>query len=631
MAQNRSVQLDSLLLIAKTTTDNSVKASVHSRLAWLYINNDITIAEAHLDSSMVLYSHLKDENGIAISNYKYAVLNRFLGEYKVAHGYIDKYLDFAETLKDTFKTANGLFQKGVIFSLQTDYQSSLKQYHKTLSLYESLKDSTGMGFTLNSIGIVYKNLKMYDKAIKSYEQAVAIHTKKNDLNNLANVYNGLGSVYSELQNYDKALEYFHETLVIDEKIKNNWGMAQVSKNIGLIHLEKQNYSKALEYLNKAYKIQAAYEYTSDIAETLTQLSSVYIELGNYKKSEALLNDVLQHNIPSKKVYQNLHLQSYKLYDKIGKHKLALYHHEKYTAYKDSIFNEENLKNVNTLQLQFETEKKEKEIVEQELKLSKQEDAYQKKKMQYGIMTGIAAILLITSLLTFFIFKQRQKRKTQEILTLKREHQIKTLEALIEGEENERFRIAKELHDGVNGDLAAIKYKLSSLLEMNNQVIKEAIIMIDDSCKQVRAISHDLVPPSLENFDLVEAAEVYCSNLSEANPETDIVFQHMGDTVDLSKKVEINIFRIIQELVTNSLKHAKATIVNVQISNRNNHIQITVEDNGIGFDKDNLKSQGIGLNNVKSRVEYLKATMDLISNNNGTSYTIDIDKERLNEN
>ena len=631
LAQNRQQQLDSLLHLTKTTADSTKKASAHSRLAWLYLNNNVPIAEAHLDTSMVLYTALKDEDGVAESNYKYAVLNRVLGEYKDAHEYIDKYLVYAETLKDTFKIANALFQKGVVSSLQVDYQSSLEQYHKTLGFYESLKDSTGMGFTLNSIGIVYKNLKNYGKAIESYKQAEAIHLKKNDLNNLANVYNGLGSVYSEQKNYEKALDYFNQVLTIDEQIGNNWGIAKVSKNIGLIHVERQNYSKALEYFNKAHKIQKEYEFTSEIAETLTQLSTVYMKLGDYKKSEDILKQAFEYNIPSKKVYKDMHLQSYELYENIGNSKLALFHHKKYITYKDSVFNDNNLKNINALQIQFETEKKEKEIIAQELQLNKQEEAYQKKQVQYNYMTGIAIFLLLTSILIFFVFNQRQKRKTQEILTLKREHQIKTLEALIEGEENERFRIAKELHDGVNGDLSAIKYKLSSLMEMNNKVIKEAIAMIDDSCKQVRAISHDLVPPSLENFNLVEATEVYCNNLNETHSSTEIVFQYLGDAIAVSKKVEINMFRIIQELVTNSLKHAEATVVNVQISNRNAHIQITVEDNGIGFNKDEVTSKGIGLGNVQSRVEYLNASIDLISNENGTSYTIDIDVDQLHDN
>ncbi|MEW4923085.1 sensor histidine kinase [Algibacter sp. 2305UL17-15] len=628
--QNSNRELDSLLHVTGITPSLSEKASAHSRLAWLYINQDIKTAEAHLDSATVLYTQLKDNKGISVCNYKYAVLNRFLGNYNLALDYIDEYQQYATEQLDTFKIANGLFQKGVIHSLQNNYEASLKAYHKTLSLYETIGDSTGMGFTLNSIGIVYKNLEKYEQAIESYQQAVAIHEKKNDLNNLANVYNGLGTVYVEQQNLDKALDYFNKTLAMDKELKNTWGTAKVSKNIALIYIEKKQYQKALSFLESAYNIQKSHDYTSDLAETLSQLSTVNMLMGNFQKSEALLQQSFKHHVPSKKVFRDMHLQSYKLYDTTGRVTNALHHYKKYTTYKDSILNDENLKQINTLEIQFETEKKDRAIIEQQLLLRQNENAFQKKKVQFNYMTGIAIFLLIVSILIFLVFKQRQKRKTQEILTLKREHQIKTLEALIEGEENERFRIARELHDGVNGDLSAIKYKLSSLLEMNNKVIKEAIAMIDDSCKQVRAISHNLVPPSLKNFNLVEVTETYCNKLNSINPSVEIVFQHLGEDITISKKAEINSFRIIQELVTNSLKHADASKITVQISNRNNSVQITVEDDGKGFDKDEATVNGIGLSNVQSRIDYLNAEVDFISNESGTSYTLDIDITQHND-
>ena len=239
-------------------------------------------------------------------------------------------------------------------------------------------------------------------------------------------------------------------------------------------------------------------------------------------------------------------------------------------------------------------------------------------------------MLVASILVWYLFQQRQKSKNQEIVALKREHQIKTLETLIEGEEKERLRIAQELHDGVNGDLSAIKFKLSTLLEMNNTVIKEAIIMIDNSCNQVRAISHNLVPPSLDNFNLIEAVATYCDESNSSHFQK-ITFQHLGEAMNISKKEEINIFRIIQELITNSIKHAEATDINVQISCRNKIVQITVEDNGKGFDLYNVKNKGIGLKNIESRADYLHAKLDVISNKLGTSTTIEIDKNKDDSN
>ena len=184
-----------------------------------------------------------------------------------------------------------------------------------------------------------------------------------------------------------------------------------------------------------------------------------------------------------------------------------------------------------------------------------------------------------------------------------------------------------MHDGVNGDLSAIKFKLSALSDKENPAIGEAVAMIDDSCKQVRAISHNLVPPSLENFNLVEALEEYIENTNSIH-EPEIDFQHLGEHPRLSKNAEINIFRIVQELVVNALKHAEAQQINVQLSCREEEIQLTVEDDGKGFDTSAQNKSGIGLSNIQSRVDYLQADKDVLSNQEGTSYTLSMNKNLL---
>ncbi|MGB5435934.1 MAG: sensor histidine kinase, partial [Maribacter sp.] len=248
---------------------------------------------------------------------------------------------------------------------------------------------------------------------------------------------------------------------------------------------------------------------------------------------------------------------------------------------------------------------------------------------YSIMTGIAIILLVSSLMGWFLYQQRQKRKNQQILTLKREQQVKTLESLMEGEEKERYRIAKDLHDGVNGDLSAIKYKLTAMVDHNATVVNEVVEMLDRSSAQVRAISHNLVPPALEKFNLVAALEDYTITMNDIH-DPEIGFQHLGDPLNLSKNNEIVMYRIVQELVNNSVKHAKASEINIQLSHREASLQITVEDNGKGFDR-NKKGGGIGLQNIESRVAYLNGHMDFVSNEKGTSYTVEIDLKKLNEN
>ena len=154
-------------------------------------------------------------------------------------------------------------------------------------------------------------------------------------------------------------------------------------------------------------------------------------------------------------------------------------------------------------------------------------------------------------------------------------------------------------------------------------------MLDKSCDQVRAISHNLVPPASEKFDLRTATSDYCLEMNAIH-QPKIAFQYVGKEVDLPKNVEVNLFRITQELVTNSVKHAEAKEINVQLSMLDNMLQLTVEDDGKGYDLDNITSEGIGIGNIRYRVDYLNGELDVSSNEQGTYVNILIDKSRFNE-
>lgn len=241
-----------------------------------------------------------------------------------------------------------------------------------------------------------------------------------------------------------------------------------------------------------------------------------------------------------------------------------------------------------------------------------------KQIFYFVITA----LILIAVILFFYFKQRQKLKNKEIETLKQDREISNLEALIDGEEKERKRVAQELHDGLNGDLSAIKYRLSSLEDApldaeNHENLLQTIAMIDNACSQVRSISHNLIPTSILDFGLVETLNEYCEKINFSLP-LNIELQHFGNSNVLDKKTETVIYRIIQELINNITKHSKATTAMVQLNFHASELFITVEDNGIGFDVNSAKT-GLGLKNSYSRVDFLNANLDIDSNEKGSSY------------
>ncbi|PXY38812.1 hypothetical protein DMB65_21045 [Flavobacterium cheongpyeongense] len=224
-----------------------------------------------------------------------------------------------------------------------------------------------------------------------------------------------------------------------------------------------------------------------------------------------------------------------------------------------------------------------------------------------------------------------KKVNSQLEIDKQNQEIATLEALIDGEDKERKRIAQELHDGLNSDLSAIKYHLSTLEESGLSVIdtenlNKVINMIDESCAQVRSISHNLMPSSILEYGLIESIGEYCIKIKSSD-NFKIDFQTYGDYIALSKKNETVVYRIIQELVTNILKHSKATEAMIQFNYREDELFITVEDNGIGFDKSAV-SNGIGLKNINTRIAFLNAQLDIDSSASGSSYTISINLNKI---
>ncbi len=619
--------IDSLKLVVKTSDSLEQKESVYRRIAWLNLSHDLNESQEYLDSSFTILSKLDYPKAMAQLNYTYAVLFRLKNEFDVALEYIDKSYQYNLMQKDSFKIANDLFQKAVINSLKGDYKASLTDYYQILTIYEGLNKTKGVGSTLNSIGIVQKNLKQYDDAIRSYKRSINVLEGSKYLRDLANAYGNLGSAYYYEKVIDSAFVYLHKARNINKQINFEWGLSLNSLNIGEAYLYNKNYTKAIFYFEEALKIQEQNNYTGDIAQTKSGLGKVYFELGDLTKSERLLNEALAQAPDSKMVLKDIEIRLSDLYKKQRNYTRALKHYELFSKYKDSLLSKENTEYVKLLETKYQSEKKDKEITEQQLAIEKQNLKLEKQQAQTKLMTGLTVFLLLASLLTWFLYQQRQKRKDQEIVSLKREQQVKTLELLMEGEEKERLRIAKELHDGVNVDLSSIKYKLTSLLEKNNEVINEAVAMIDRSCEQVRAISHDLVPPSLKDFSLIDAVQDFCSTKNNLH-EPEITFNYIGNTIAASKKTEINLFRIVQELVNNSIKHANATEIDVQLSYQENHMQLTVEDNGKGFNKDQVTRSGIGLQNINSRIEYLNAKLDFTSDSKGTSYVIDINTDEL---
>ena len=579
-----------------------------------------------------MFSELNNELGVANVDYRYGVLYRFIGEYEEALVYANRYLDYVNEANDTLGKANIYYQLGVIYSLSGDYESSLKEYYNCLEVYEAMDDPSSRGFTLNSIGIVYKNLNKHKEAEEAYLEAIGLLEPIDDKNNLADVYHSLGSLYAMQGKLDEALDYFFKTLDIGIELDREWGIAKNYNSIGIVYMDQGKMEEAIDYMTNAKNIYEENNYEEDLNEVLMNLAQAYSKKGDLNKSEEHLLLALDRNPESLQNLRNIHFELYQLYSEKGEAKKALHHHEEYSSVKDSIYQMENIESINDLQLKYETEKKDKALAENELIIEQGQVAYLKKRNQLYLALSSGVLLLILAISLYLVFRERQLTKNQEIENLKAQKEVTKLESLIEGEEKERKRMALDLHDGINGDLSVIKYKIdaieqSKLDHQEQKEINEAVGMLDNAIQQVRNISHNLAPPSLKNFSLTEAVKQFCHSLSNSS-NVNVDFQSFGNPVMLNKEHETAIYRMIQELLNNVVKHAESSEALVQINHHPDSMDITVEDNGKGYDT-KLNHNGIGLKNINSRASMLQTECIVESDDKGTTANIHIDLSKLN--
>lgn len=279
---------------------------------------------------------------------------------------------------------------------------------------------------------------------------------------------------------------------------------------------------------------------------------------------------------------------------------------------------------------------------QKLEQEKQISENKRQKI-VALLLGVTTLFLIITLFYIrrnFIIKQRAARELmkknneisqQKIVDLIKAQEVSSINSYMEGQEKERARIAAELHDRLGSLLSAVKLHFSSIeanLDENNSNSESdnfsfALDLLDNSVEEVRSISHNLSKGILTQFGLSGAINNLKNAINSAG-KIQIKFIEVGEKLDLPPEVEIELFRVIQELITNAIKHSGADEIYVQLITDAEGLTIVVEDMGVGFDMAKLKSKGIGLQNLKNRIEKIGGIYHLESTiNKGTTIIIEI--------
>lgn len=501
-----------------------------------------------------------------------------------------KALKLYEQINNEQNIINVLVNIANFYQQQNNFKQADKYLREAESKAKAKSFETQLANVYNTMGILYAENNYLDSAEKFFLISTSIREKLNDVTVLPWNYNNLGGLYVMLNKVDKAIEYLTKALKSFEENKNYDGQTSVTNNLGELYLEQNNFPKALMYFNYSRKL---YKYTNN-------------------------PDNLEN------LYHNL----YSYYKKTGNTTYALAYADTLFAFKDSIYGNRLDQSIAEMQTKFDVEKKDLEIVNSKAKIELKEKQNSIKNII--IISGIGVFILVI----IFIMQFYKRKKIESKLKLETEiaklNELRS-KAVIEAEEKERIRIAKDLHDGVGQLLSAAKLNLSSLQDKlqlkddeNLLLLSNATNLIDDSVKEVRSVSHSMMPNALLKLGLASAVKEFINKLSVGN-KLKIDLDIVGLENRLEPATETVLFRVLQEIVSNIIKHAKANYINIQLIKHDKELTMLIEDNGVGFDTSKINSfEGIGLKNILSRVEFLNGNVDFDSTlSKGTTVVIEV--------
>lgn len=455
------------------------------------------------------------------------------------------------------------------------------------------------------------------------------------LETLSETYIYTAENFVRLLKYDSAKIYLDKVkIILINSPKSNLNLPYFYAE-GIYFDGISDYKNAIISFDKG--ILLGKDYGSKVGYTLNRLKngklkSLY-QSKNYTEAISVTTELLKDPLAFEHDRQDLYKYLYKSYAALGNRKDAFMWSEKYIELKDSLHKKEVAVGIADVEKKYTAAEKEKKIIQ--LQLEKETAILNKKNSRLIIISlSIATLLLLSlSILGFRLSRNAKKLSAQKEITylqqlneVKSQQQLELTQALLQGEEKERKRLAGDLHDGLGGMLAGVKINLSRMLKYNSQEIfsndlPRVIKQLDNSVNELRRIAKNMMPETLMNSGLEVALKDMCESL--LSDKTKIDFQALRIQSDIPQETQVTIYRIVQELLANAIRHANPKNILVQCSQNKNRFFITVEDDGKGFDKNDTANNGIGLVNVKNRVNFLEGHFEIHSNiGDGTTINIE---------
>ncbi len=509
---------------------------------------------------------------------------------------------------------------GVCYIMNYAYQglslvdSSFYTLYKGLRLNEKIEDSIGLVKTYNNLGDLHSEYSSPKKAFDYYEKAKTLGGKLQYQQGLAISYNGVGNYYFIINDFENALKNFLLADSLFHYLNDVLNRAICANNIANCYDQMDDFKKSLFYHQKALKEYKNLGYEKGQASSLLNLGVLFENENQFDSAIYYYKEVipLSKRIGDLNLRANAFEQLAKCFSVMNENQLAYRFQKKYSELKDTLINKDKISSISEMQTKYETEKKEQEI---ELLAEKNKTSLAERN---ALIAGSLGLILGLFVLLYAYYQRRKNAlkdaliAEQKINVLLNEQELKAMNALIEGQEVERNRIATDLHDRMGSMLSTVKLlfgavgeKIKNTSEETTNQYNKATALLDESCEEIRRVSHNLSTGMVSSLGLESAISELCSTINSSK------VLHCKSSVyglenRLEGNLEIGIYRIIQESVNNTLKHAKAKNISIQINCLEDELNVIIEDDGVGFSIEKIKKQGkgIGLHNLQARAQKL---------------------------
>lgn len=577
--------------------------------------------------------------------------------------------------QDSLSTSGfALYQIGLNFMGIGEFDSSIYYLNTAGQIFEDIEDHKGLTLINVSLGNIDNYKGSIENSIQFYHQALDHASINQDTFSQARILNNLGAAYNSAGRIQQALLTLNEGLQLAKQLDNQVLLGDIHNNFATNHEALKAYDSAFYFGKKAaeyYKLGGDQEYEALALTNLTsyllakdtinsdtiqaflregksildsinspsiltnyyrQLTHYYYRIGDYDQARAAADSCLQllDQFPylhgSAQIYERL----YRIYKAEGDIENALLYHEKFFAVRDSLVFAESNHQLQELEARYQVAAKDARLMNQELEISERTN----QRNLYLTLT-----LAFLALLAFLVYRHRQKEiimndqvalQKEQITNLKNQQQIVALDHLLQGQEEERRRIAQDLHDGLGGLLSTVQVLMQKVTtrkqdhQEHHQLLNQSNDMVSDACQEVRRIAHDMMPGALINIGLIAAVSDLLDTYAE-NTDMSFHFEAPEEEFEISDRQSIGIYRIIQEILNNTIKYAQCSVFKLSIRQDSDLMLIDTEDNGVGFNQeDPLMTSGLGIRGIKSRVDHLGGTCILTTQpGKGVTYEIQI--------